>query len=88
MLLEVSKEDIKNIGIDHFNDTDTNFLIVVSNGEICGIEEIILRNILKDFGENYKIVKTEDYFKDGNFDVWYYTNLPYEIYQKVYKKKQ
>ena len=45
MLLEVSKEDIKNIGIDHFNDTDTNFLIVVSNGEICGIEEIILRNI-------------------------------------------
>lgn len=90
MNIEVQKEDIKRIGHTAFKDDDGNSLIIC-NGDTCNIEEILLRSILKCFGEEYKIVDTEDWIDDTCLDergevdflkikdVLIKTNLPFEL---------
>ena len=86
MNLDVQKEDIKNIGYAWYN--EDGFLAIMCDGDTCNIEEIMLRSILKCFGDDYKVIKTEDYIweKDEGevvCEILYITNLPYELFEKI-----
>lgn len=86
MNIDVKKEDIKKIGNTKYN--EGGFLAIICDGDTCNIEEILLRSILKCFGDDYKVIKTEDYIweKDEGevvYEILYVTNLPYEIYDMI-----
>ena len=86
MNIDVKKEDIKKIGNTKYN--EGGFLAIICDGDTCNIEEILLRSILKCFGDDYKVIKTEDYIWENDegevvYEILYITNLPYEIYEKI-----
>lgn len=86
MKIEVTKEDINKIGHTCYN--EGGFLAIVCDGNTSNIEEILLRSILKCFGDEYKVVKAEDdiweTFKGEEvYDILFITNLPYEIFEKI-----
>lgn len=86
MNIEVTKKDIKKIGYACYN--EGGFLAIMCDGDTCNIEEILLRSILKCFGYDYKVIKTEDYIweKDEGevvCEILYITNLPYELFEKI-----
>ncbi len=86
MNIEVKKVDIKKIGYMKYN--EGGFLEIICDGDTCNIEEILLRSILKCFGDEYKVIKAEDYIWENNngeevYDILFITNLPYEIYEKI-----
>ena len=86
MNIEVVKEDIKRIGHTCYN--EGGFLAIVCDGDTSNIEEILLRSILKCFGDDYKVIKTEDYIWENDegevvYEILYVTNLPYEIYDMI-----
>ena len=85
MNLDVQKEDIKKIGYAWYN--EGGFLAIICDGDTSNIEEILLRSILKCFGDEYKVIKTEDYIWENDegeevYEILFVTNLPYEIYEK------
>ena len=86
MNIEVTKEDIKKIGNTKYN--EGGFLAIICDGDTCNIEEILLRSILKCFGDDYKVIKTEDYIWENDegevvYEILYVTNLPYELFEKI-----
>jgi hypothetical protein len=86
MNIEVTKKDIKKIGYACYN--EGGFLEIMCDGDTCNIEEILLRSILKCFGDEYKVIKTEDYIWENDegevvYEILYVTNLPYEIYDMI-----
>jgi hypothetical protein len=86
MNLDVQKEDIKKIGHTCYN--EGGFLAIVCDGDTSNIEDILLRSILKCFGDEYKVVKAEDdIWEDSKgeevYDILFITNLPYEIYDMI-----
>ncbi len=86
MNIEVTKEDIKKIGFACYN--EGGFLEIMCDGDTYNIEYILLRSILKCFGDDYKVIKAEDYiWEDINgeevYDILFITNLPYEIYDMI-----
>ena len=86
MNIDVKKEDIKKIGNAKYN--EGGFLAIMCDGDTCNIEEILLRSILKCFGDDYKVVKAEDdIWEDSKgeevYDILFITNLPYEIYDMI-----
>lgn len=96
MNIEVQKEDIKRIGNTIFCGDDGN-LCIISDSDISQIEYILLRNILKCFGD-YKIISEEDYVWDSgtddeegeidwdNIDILFVTDMPYSLYQELDKE--
>lgn len=87
MNIEVTKEDIKKIGYAWYN--EGGFLAIMCDGDTCNIEEILLRSILKCFGDEYKVIKTEDFIIWGEngeediFEILFITNLPHELFEKL-----
>ena len=86
MNIEVTKEDIKNIGHTCYN--EGGFLAIVCDGDTSNIEDILLRSILKCFGDEYKVISREDdIWEDINgevvYEILYVTNLPYELFEKI-----
>ena len=86
MNIDVKKEDIKKIGNTKYN--EGGFVAIMCDGDTCNIEEILLRSILKCFGDDYKVIKTEDYIWENDegevvYEILYVTNLPYEIYDMI-----
>ena len=88
MNIQVEKEDISKIGYTGYK--ENGFLAIICNGDTANIEEILLRSILKCFGEEYHIVSSEDYIwqddeGDGDdvYEIEFITNLPYEMFEKV-----
>ena len=86
MNIQVEKKDIKKIGNTKYN--EDGFLAIVCDGDTSNIEEILLRSILKCFGDDYKVIKTEDYIWENDegevvYEILYVTNLPYEIYDMI-----
>ena len=88
MNIQVEKEDISKIGYTRYK--ENGFLAIICNGDTANIEEILLRSILKCFGEEYHIVSSEDYIwqddeGDGDdvYEIEFITNLPYEMFEKV-----
>ena len=86
MNIEVTKEDIKKIGYACYN--EGGFLAIMCDADTCNIEEILLRSILKCFGDEYKVIKAEDdIWEDSKgeevYDILFITNLPFEIFEKI-----
>ena len=69
MNIQVEKEDIRKIGNVWSN--EDGFLAIICNGDTANIEEILLRNVLKCFGEEYHIVSSKDFiWQDDDYDEW------------------
>ena len=87
MNIQVEKTDIDLIG--HTCYSENGNLAIICSTDTSGIEQILLRNILKCFGEEYKIV--DEYDTDSEeieySDIVFETNLPYSIYQSVCDEK-
>ena len=77
MNLEISKSDITRIG--HTCHSKDGFLEIFCKPDTANIEEILLRNILKCFGKDYRIISRDDESMDS---VSFFTNLPYELFQQ------
>ena len=84
MTLQVKQSNIHGIGYKTIN--NDGFLTIVTDGSWYGLENILLRNILRCFGEQYKITDSYDYERpdepedSDEMDVAWDTNLPWEIY--------
>ena len=83
MNIEITKEDIVSIGHTGYN--ENGCAAIICSHEKSNIEYILLRNILKCFGEQYKVVSKYERFEDIEDlrtiqDVVYITNLPFETY--------
>ena len=84
MTLQVKQSNIHGIGYKTIN--NDGFLTIVTDGSCYGLENILLRNILRCFGEQYKITDSYDYERpdepedSDEMDVAWDTNLPWEIY--------
>ena len=84
MNLTVCGKDILLIGHTWFNEEGN--LSIVAGIETAGIESILLRNILLCFGDGYVITDEKDYEReDGNVDILFRTNLPYDRFEEVAK---
>lgn len=86
MVVEVQKEDILKIGDTMFN-IEGFTMLIIENDNSFWIKEILLRNILNSFSNNYQITSIEDYELD---EVGYevtklivMTNLPWVEFQKL-----
>lgn len=75
VFIEVDKSDIMNIGHTAFNENGN--LSIICKLEKSNFEKSLLRNILKCFGEQYKIVNTRDFDGYNQDDIVFETNLPY-----------
>lgn len=88
MNLDLRKEDLNKIG--NTKSSKNGFLCIICNSETANIEEILLRNILKLFGE-YEILEINDFAwseEDADnlkFDIEMITNMPKEVYNKEFK---
>ena len=77
--MTLEKSDIWNIGHTIYKDDDEN-VVFVCYPSIAGIEKILLRNILKKFGD-YKIIDTSyDYEWD---EIQIKTNITWTEIKKV-----
>jgi hypothetical protein len=89
MNIEVKKKDILNIGYEHHN--FDGVLVIYCDHNTEHIEQILLRSILKCFGEKYTITEIDDcLLEEGNpnndkyfYDIMFVTNLPYEMFEEV-----
>jgi hypothetical protein len=81
--MKFNKQDICRIGFDYI-ETDKGYLEILSIFDEFGIEEILLRNILLEFG-NYRITEYTDYENEDNVVHGYVTNLPYSLYESAYE---
>ena len=83
MVVEVQKEDIKLIGHTVYNCNGNTAIICFTTYNHR--EYILLRNILKCFGDEYRIIESYERFENPNdlrtvTDRVYITNLPFETY--------
>ena len=88
--IEVNKHDLLKIGNSRIGDDNGN-TVIICNEKTANIEQILLRNILKEFGDEYKILEV-DYFnwneedaKNFNAGIGFVTNLPYSIATDLFK---
>lgn len=84
--IEVVKSDIEKIGTTIFPENgNTTFICDVAT---TNIEEILLRNILKCFGEEYAILSEDDFtWENGDMAIEYKTNLPWDLYESAKASK-
>lgn len=80
--MKLEKQDISRIGFEYIERENGN-LEILSKTRESGIEEILLRNILLEFG-NYRITEYTDYEDEDNLLHGYVTNLPYKLYENAY----
>ncbi len=79
MNVQVERKDISRIG--HTSMGVNGYVVALCSKETSRLEYILLRSVLKCFGEDYKIVATFDHKSDG--DVAYATNLPWSLYEEA-----
>lgn len=78
MEITVTKNDINKIGHTIFS--DNGYTAIVCNIDTSNIEEILLRNILKCFGQEYIITNSYDYpYSTDHDEIIFITNLPFEM---------
>ena len=87
-LLTVNKFDLANLHYEKVNE-DGFLVLIVRDCLWYGFEKIFIRNILKCFGNNYKIIDifdiepiNPDIFADSKI----ITNLPYSEYENILNK--
>lgn len=86
MNIQVEKKDIRKIGNTAL--IEGGFLAIICDGNTSNIDEILLRSILKCFGDKYNVIKAEDYIWENingedAYDILLITNLPYEIFEMI-----
>jgi hypothetical protein len=82
--LTVCQEDLKSIGNTFFE--ENGYLAIISDLATVHIEEILLREILKCYGD-YEIVEASEHvWENGVLDVKLTTNLPYKECEAVLLK--
>ena len=81
MEVQVEKIDIKRIGHIAYNENGN--LNIICNGDTYNLEVILLRNILKCFGDGFKITNEEDYVGYEGNDILIATNLPFDLYNEI-----
>ena len=82
MNLSTTKSDIRFIGDSVCpNDNGNCVFVFYGDHDAYGIEYIFLRNILKLFGQQYRITSEDEYFdeKEG-LVIHLTTNLPWEMF--------
>ena len=89
MYLKLIKSDIHRIGGATYHNDDGNCVFVFyGDDDAYGIERIFLRNLLKQFGEQYKVVLEEEYVNDKFEPTTYVTtNLPWKEYCAATEQK-
>lgn len=90
MDLELFKSDIHRIGGVAFHNDEGNCVIVFYEDDVAyQIEYIVLRNILKLFGQQYRITSEDEYIdeKEG-LVIHLTTNLPWEMYCEDTEKRR
>lgn len=82
MYLELLKSDIHRIGgATYQNDEGNCVFVFYGDDDAYGIELIFLRNLLKLFGEQYKVISEEEFIDEKDeFTIYLTTNLPWEMY--------
>jgi hypothetical protein len=80
--MKLFKEDISRIGYD-WVETEEGNLEIFSNCEECGMVEILLRNILEEFGD-YRIVQDPTFEEGGKLTSGYVTNLPFNLFKEAH----
>jgi hypothetical protein len=80
--MKLFKEDISRIGYDWI-ETEDGTLEIFSNCDECGMVEILLRNILQEFGD-YKIIQNPTYEEGGKLTSGYVTDLPYNLFKDAH----
>lgn len=84
--LEIEKSDIKKIGTTIYSENNNSGnTIFICELNTANIEEILLRNLLKIFGD-YSIIETNDWiWNDSGYidSIQFITNLPWEEYTKL-----
>lgn len=86
MELDLRKSDIHGFGHTAFQ--EDGFLVIVYDvhDDAYNIGMILLRNVLKLFGDECRITKTEEWFEDDDFqngDILVYTNLPWDVFMST-----
>lgn len=81
---EVCKDDIFRLGSTQTS-SSAGFLIICGWEHISNIEKLLLREILKCWGDEYKItheVKHYDWDRDDElgYQITFFTNLPFDLY--------
>ena len=83
MNIGVTKEDIKKIGYACYN--EGGFVAIMCDGDTCNIEEILLRSILKCFGDDYTVTNVLEHICKDDEDLidgyTLVTNLPFELFE-------
>jgi len=81
MYLELIKSDIRRIGSAAYENDEGNCVFVFNGGIVYQIEYIFLRNILKLFGQQYRIISEDEYIDAKNrMTIFLTSNLPWEMY--------
>ena len=83
MELELYKEDIMKLGDAIFPMKDYVVIEIFSRDDTVWITEILLRNILKLFGEDYKVICFDELTPEEDDEVemasmFFVTNLPWK----------
>ena len=84
--VEVQADDIRKIG-GTICEGDNGYTHFLCDTATANIEEILLRSILKCFGDDYRILAAEDfYWDDDEIQIELKTNFPWSLYQELYMK--
>ena len=83
MNIEIEKKDILDIGCAHYN--IDGVYVICCDPNTDHIERILLRSILKCFGEQYIITRVDECLLDDDDEeyIMFTTNLPYEMFEEV-----
>lgn len=88
--MNIEKKDIMKIGHTAYHNEE-GMLCIITAIQTANIEEILLREILRCFGD-YKIIDSMDSWWNGHEedapDIKFITNLPWEIYMELSKEEK
>jgi hypothetical protein len=83
--MDLIKEDLFSLGGFDRDDETGNTIVLLEYGSGLGVTKILLREILKLYGE-YSIVGEYDIYDEDILYLACHTNLPWDTYKEVHKK--
>lgn len=81
------KEDLLHIGGSAYQEDGNCVFVFYEEDSAYGVERIILRNLLKLFGEDYVILSEKEYADERErLSMHVFTNLPWDMYKSILGK--